>query len=288
MSKRNYYCLVAGLPDIVPDDKKLHFSSVQLRDYLHEELHPDDFELLKLLYLPWDHENLLNLIFAKGAAWDERGNFGRDLLEQLVDKKQFDLLDTSLFPAYFIDFIEWYHDEEEESTRASGSHFLTEAWYNLLQGHENGFLNQYATYRLNMGNIMLALNGRKHNLPFDDALIGSDEITHALRKSRSRDFGLSTEINDIEEIIQMFEIENILERELRIDQHQWHYLDEITFFDYFTTEKVLAFAAKLFIVERWFMLDKEKGQQMFNQLLNELQSNFEFPDEFAITYGKRE
>lgn len=288
MSKRNYYCLVAGLPDIVPDDKKLHFSSVQLRDYLHDELHPDDFELLKLLYLPWDHENLLNLIFAKGAAWDERGNFGRDLLEQLVDKKQFDLLDTSLFPAYFIDFIEWYHDEEEESTRASGSHFLTEAWYSLLQGHENGFLNQYATYRLNMGNIMLALNGRKHNLPFDDALIGSDEITHALRKSRSRDFGLSTEINDIEEIIQMFEIENILERELRIDQHQWHYLDEITFFDYFTTEKVLAFTAKLFIVERWFMLDKEKGLQMFNQLLNELQSNFEFPDEFAITYGKRE
>ncbi len=288
MNKRNYYCLVAGLPDIVPDDKKLHFSSVQLREYLYEELHPDDFELLKLLYLPWDHENLLNLIFSKEASWDERGNFGRGQMEQLVDKKQFDVLDISLFPAYFIEFIEWYHDEEEGSTRASGSHYLTEAWYRLLQAHENVFINHLATYRLNMGNIMLALNGRKYNLPFDDALIGTDEITHALRKSRSRDFGLSTEINDIEGIIQMFEIENILERELRIDHHQWHYLDEITFFNYFTIEKVLAFTSKLFIVERWFLLEKEKGQQMFYQLLNELQSNFEFPDEFAITYGKRE
>ena len=41
------------------------------------------------------------------------------------------------------------------------------------------------------------------------------------------------------------------------------------------------------MAERWFNLDKEKGQQIFNQLLVELQSNFEFPEEFAITYGKR-
>ncbi|MGC9352705.1 MAG: DUF2764 family protein, partial [Mariniphaga sp.] len=59
MNKRNYYCLVAGFPDLIPDDKKLHFSSVELRNYLREEIHPDDFELVKLFYLPWDHENLI-------------------------------------------------------------------------------------------------------------------------------------------------------------------------------------------------------------------------------------
>jgi hypothetical protein len=45
-----------------------------------------------------------------------------------------------------------------------------------------------------MANIMLALNGRKHDIPFEDALIGDDEVTLALKKSRSRDFGLSNEI----------------------------------------------------------------------------------------------
>lgn len=287
MSTRNYYCLVAGLPDIVPDDKKLHFTSVQLREYLQEELHPDDFEMVKLFFLPWDHENMLNLLFVKQFEWDSRGNFSRDLLEQLVDKKQFDLMDTSVFPAYFVDFMELFHDEEEDFTRATGSHFLTEAWFNLLINHGNQFLRDFATYRLNMGNIMLALNGRKHQIPFDGALIGNDEVTLALRKSRSRDFGLSTEINDIEDIVQMFEVENILERELRIDNHFWNFLDEVTFFNYFTAEKVMAFVQKLFIVERWFVLDKEKGQQLFSQLLKELQTNFEFPEEFALTYGKR-
>jgi hypothetical protein len=287
MNTRNYYCLVAGLPDIVPDDKKLHFSSVQLCGYLHEQLHPDDFEMVKLFYLPWDHENLLNLLFKKEFVWDERGIYSRENLEQLTDKKQFDLIDPKAFPPYFIDFVQFYHDEEEEFSRSTGSHYLTQAWYKMLSGHNNIFLNQLATYKLNMGNIMLALNGRKHNITIDGALIGDDEITHALRKSRSRDFGLSTEINDIEEIVQIFEIENILDRELRLDNHMWNHLDEITFFNYFTIEKVMAFVQKLFIVERWFVLDKEKGQQMFSKLLNELQSNFEFPEEFAITYGKR-
>lgn len=287
MNKRNYYCLVAGLPDIVPDDKKLYYTSVQLREYLREELHPDDFGLAELFYLPWDHDNLLNICFRKDKEWDRRGNFSRDLLEQLVDKKRFDLMDTSVFPAYFLDYIELFHDEEEEITWASGSTYLTKAWFDYLGSVPNHFVNQVGTYKLNMGNIMLALNGRKHNIHVEDFLLGSDDVTHALRKSRSRDFGLATEISDIEEIVQIFEIPNILDRELRIDNHFWHYLDEASFFNYFTVEKVLAFVLKLFIVERWFVLDKEKGQQLFSRLLAELKTNFEIPEEFAITYGKR-
>jgi hypothetical protein len=138
-----------------------------------------------------------------------------------------------------------------------------------------------------MANIMLALNGRKHDIPFEEAIIGDDEVTHALKRSRARDFGLANEINDMETIVQIFEIENILDRELKLDNHTWQFIDEITFFNYFSIEKVLGLVQKLFIVERWFELDKEKGQQIFNQLLEEIQSNFEFPEEFAITYGKR-
>jgi hypothetical protein len=61
------------------------------------------------------------------------------------------------------------------------------------------------------------------SIPIDEALIGDDEVTHSLKKSRSRDFGLSTEINDIEDIVQIFEMDNILDREIRIDNHLWHF-----------------------------------------------------------------
>ncbi len=287
MNKRKYYYLVAGLPDIIPDDKKLTFSSVQLRNYLQEHLHPADYELVKLFYLPFDHDNLLKLLYKEKFEWDERGNYSMDTLEQFADKKQYEMLDTDPIPAYLVQFLEFYHDDEEDFPKPEAIKRLTEGWYNHLSSSGNGFIREFAAYRQNMANIMLALNGRKHDIPFEDAIIGDDEVTFALKKSRSRDFGLSNEINDIENIIQIFEIENILDRELRLDSHFWQFLDETTFFNYFTIERILAFIQKLFVAERWYRLDKEKGQQMFKQLLDELQSNFEFPEEFAITYGKR-
>lgn len=287
MNKRNYYCLVAGFPDLIPDDKKLHFSSVELRNYLREELHPSDFELVKLFYLPYDHENLINLLFEGEFEWDDRGNYSREIMEQFVDKKQLEYIDVSAFPSYFIDFIEFYHDDEEEFPKIAAVKFLTEGWYKTLADSGNEFVAEFGEFKQNMANIMLALNGRKYDIPFEEAIIGDDEVTHALKRSRARDFGLSTEINDIETIVQIFEIDNILDREMKLDNHTWQFIDEITFFNYFTIERVLGFVQKLFIVERWFELDKEKGQQIFNQLLEEIQSNFEFPEEFVITYGKR-
>ncbi len=287
MNKRNYYYLVAGLPDLIPDDKKQHFSSVDLRSYLQDELHPSDFQLVKLLYLPWDHENLLNLLFEDVVEWDERGNFSRSFMEKFTDKKQYGLIDTSEVPGYLIDFMDNYHDDEESFRKSEAVNYLASGWYSQLYNSGNDFVAELAQYKQNMANILLALNGRKHDIPFENALIGDNEITSALKKSRSRDFGLSNEINDIETILQIFEIDNILDREMKLDSHMWQFLDEITFFNYFTIEKVLAFTQKLFIVERWFKLDKEKGQLIFNQLLEELQSSYEFPEEFAITYGKR-
>ncbi|MFW6289852.1 MAG: DUF2764 family protein [Mariniphaga sp.] len=280
MNKRKYYYLIAGLPDIIPDDKKLTFSSVQLRNYLQEHLHPADYELVKLFYLPYDHENLVKLLYKEKFEWDERGNYSMDTLEQLADKKQYEMLETDPFPAYLVQFLDIYHDDEEDFPKPEAVKQLTQGWYNHLSSSGNEFVRELAAYRKNMANIMLALNGRKHDIPFEDALIGDDEITLALKKSRSRDFGISNEINDMENIIQIFEMENILDRELRLDSHFWHFLDETTFFNYFTIERILAFVQKLFIAERWYRLDKEKDSRClnsfwmnYNQILNFLKNS---------------
>ncbi len=289
MNKKNYHCLIAGLPDLIPDDKKRYFSSAELRDYLQDELRPADFELVKLYYLPFDHENLLNLLFVdEEFQWDERGNYSRKAFEQLADKKQLENVNFSLFPPYFRRFVLLFHDEEVQFTRAGAMKFLTEDWYKFIFGSKNEFVKTFGEYKRNILNIMLALNGRKHNIPFEDAIIGNDEIARMLKTNRSRDFGLTDdEFNDIENILQLYEIENLLERELKLDNYTWQFIDEITFFNYFTIERILGFVQKLFIAERWLELDKEKGQHIFKKLLEELESNFEFPEEFSITYGKR-
>ena len=58
MFKRNYHYLVAGLPDIIPDQKKVSLTIIDFRQELEYHLHADDFSLIKLLFLPYDNTNL--------------------------------------------------------------------------------------------------------------------------------------------------------------------------------------------------------------------------------------
>ncbi len=291
MTRRNYYCLIAGLPDLVQDDKKLHFSSLRIRDVLRDELHPDDFRLAELFYLPFDHLNLLNRLFHKEKPLDERGTLTEEQLDHILLPKLFELAKKEEYPGYIYRFGQLLRTREEvenQITPEDADRFLTTGYYELLLRSGNELVRQVGEYRLNSGNILLALNGRKHNLPFEEAVIGDNLVAQAIRKNRTRDFGLSVDYPEIESFLQLFESDNLLEREFRLDTRQWNFLDDITFFHYFSVERVLAFLLKVFLAERWFHLDYEKGQVMFNKLLSEIESSFEFPEEFSHTYGKKE
>jgi hypothetical protein len=136
-----------------------------------------------------------------------------------------------------------------------------------------------------MRNVLTALNGRKFDMDVTDDIIGDSDIEHALRKSRTRDFGLANDVDNLEALIQLHEIPNLLERELKMDTMRWNFLDEATFFNYFTIEKVLAFVIKVFIVERWLSLDADKGKELFEQLIKDLENSYEFPEEFILSHG---
>jgi hypothetical protein len=290
MTRRNYYCLIAGLPDIIHDDKKLPYSLVSLREYMREELYPKDFRLVEMFYFPFDNQNLLNMIFSRGKEWDERGTLTVEQLGQIISPKLFTEIDRKSYPDHILKFADLLHgkeDVEEKLTYDESLQFLTSEYYNYLLDSTNEFVRNVAEFGISTGNILLALNGRKHQLPFEDALIGNNPVTNAILKNRTRDFGLAIDFPEIEHLIQLYDTDNILERELKLDYRKWSFLDDITIFNYFSIERVLAFVLKIFMVERWFHLDYEKGQVMFNQLLKEIESSFEFPEEFTHTHGKK-
>ena len=59
---RNYYYLVAGFPELSPDQKKLPFSLHEIKQELAIHLHKDDYRLVSYLFLEYDNQNLLNLL----------------------------------------------------------------------------------------------------------------------------------------------------------------------------------------------------------------------------------
>ncbi len=282
-----YHYLISGLPEISPDMKKLPFTGKDFRERIENSLTDKDMRWARHFYLRFDHHNLIHLLYQKDKPWEPRANYSRAQLELLLDKKSFDQVDMSVYPRYWSDFIQHIHQDPEGVNEVTASRMLSRGYYDFLDSHGNEFINKIADYERNIANIAIALNARRHELNPEQQFIGNNEVTEALKKSRAVDFGLSARVEYMEEIIQIFQSEKLEEREMKLDMHKWKYLDSITFFNYFTIEKVLAFVLKLFIVERWYALDTEQGRKMFKELFNELKSGFEFPREYTINYGKK-
>ncbi len=83
-----------------------------------------------------------------------------------------------------------------------------------------------------------------------------------------------------EEFPQLNAVENalaqsdLLSREKALDDIAWAWLDEYGIFHYFDLTAVLAYVAKLHIVNRWLALDEEKGRDLFKKLVEEVRGSF--------------
>jgi Protein of unknown function (DUF2764). len=60
--------------------------------------------------------------------------------------------------------------------------------------------------------------------------VGDHDMIEALKKNRTRDFGLSGEVNHFELLLQVFEIANLQEREMKLDLMRWNFFEEYYFF----------------------------------------------------------
>ena len=283
--KHYYYCLIAGLPDIFIEDNKL---SVGLHDFkkllIEEKLPSDDLKLIQSFFLRYDNQNLLIRLNNSNTQLNTLANLSQDELDELFALAKDDSLDVlkGKVPSYLGEFISAYKNETPLFPGKEWENQLTELYYDYVQTLDNEFVRDWYEFEVGLTNILTALNCRKYQMEIQGQLIGDNELTRNLAKSNARDFGISNEFPKLEAILRAAEEENILDKERKIDLLKWDLLDERTFFHYFTIEKIFAYILKLEMIERWLHLDKKTGEELFGRLLTNLESSYEFPEEFTI------
>jgi hypothetical protein len=272
--KRPYYYLVAGLPALVLEQGKVPFSSRAFLDEIRPHLHPDDLAQCKLLFLETDNTNLLSLL-QRRDSWKEDGNFSRGNLEE-------GLREPESLPYYMARFIKAYQEETPLLKGMSWENQLTTLFYDYLLSRSTAFLRAWFSFDRDVRNVLIGLGARKHGFSLEGQLIGEYELTEAIRQSRARDFGVSASYPLIEALLQIEEEASLLDKELAIDQLRWSFLEEQNTFNYFTIEVLIAFLIRLQLLERWSLLDPDRGAERFEALVRELETSFEFPNEFSI------
>ncbi len=273
MGSRNYYYLVAGLPDIIIEQSKIALTLAEFKQELSNHLHPDDFELVEMIFLQADNSNVLNFLLKIVADFNLSGRYNFDEIEEGIKEPE-------IFPEYLTAFITHFKSGNPIDPEMSWENQLTTLYYDYVLKTKNHFLREWYLFELNLKNTMIALNGRRLKIRFDNQLIGNNIVVESIRKSNARDLGLANEFPLVEKLSQISEFSNLLEREKAIDLLRWNYLDELNTFNYFTIEMILGYVIKLGIVERWMKLDKKTGEQMFKQFLSDLEKSYEFPKEF--------
>lgn len=273
MSGKNYYYLVAGLPDLILEQSKVPASLGEFRQELREHLTPAHNRLVDLFFLPTDNQNVFNLLLNPEAGFDKSGQFPLEYLEE-------QLVSPSGLPVYLSRFIEAVRNNTPAIPGLSWEDQLWALYYDFALSAGNSFVASWFSFERNIRNLLAGLIARHYKLDVKEFLIGNDPITAAIQKSNARDFGLAAELPYVEKVVQIFDIQGLTHREKALDNLRWNYIDELNTFNYFSIEVIIGYVLKLQMASRWLSLDAATGADLFRRILNDLENSYEFPKEF--------
>lgn len=279
MAMTNYYCLVAGLPDLSLEDGKLSYTVANFKSELYPELSDEDKKLIDLFYLKFDNADLLKLLKDKDAVVDSEGNYSPDELLALISSVREGDAPDKKYPSYLYEFITAYLAlSPEELYRAED--MLATYYYAYAMNCGNKFVSSWFEFNLNINNVLAALAARKYKMDVAQVIVGDTDVCEMIRTSNARDFGLTEMLEYFEPVLRISEIDELVEREKKIDLLKWNWMEDAVFFNYFTVERIFVFLLRLEMIGRWISMDKEKGSELFRQIIDKLKNEVLIPEEF--------
>jgi hypothetical protein len=279
----NYYYLIAGLPELQPDDQKLKLSLSDFKHELQENLSSADIGLISYFFMQFDNKNLLALLKNSEAEIDPLGNYNREeLLEIITLLKETDNPTETKIPSYIKEFLPAFFSDTPIIPSLSWEDQLASLYYHYAMESKNRFISDWYAFNLNISNILVGLNCRKFGYERENSIVGNNEVAENIRKSNAKDFGVAPIFPEVDEILRISEEPDLYERERKTDLLKWNWLEEKGFFHYFDLEHLFVYLIRLDMLERWVRLEKETGSNLFREMIGQMQHAFEFPNEFTI------
>ena len=277
----NYYCYIAGLPDIQIDNQKSIPAQEEILDELKQILSKGDMALLDLLRLKYDNDNLLKFLANRDAELNPLGKLTSqdwaELIELIDNSDERNPVCDARLLKYVLDFYTTIRNEQSEEKIEFNEDFLAALYYKYGMQCKNKFVADWFEFNLNINNILTALTCRKYGWDIKSAIVGDNVVAETIRNSVSaRDFNLKAEIDYFDALVNISETANLLDREHRIDALKWNWLEENTFFSSFSIEKVLSFWLRCELMHRWDNLSMEEGAEIFRQMINDLKKDVKF------------
>ena len=279
----NYYCLIAGLPEIDFSDSHPGYSMDELVEQLHESLTPWDARLMaNFFFLQRDCKNLVGYLKDPEAELMYQGAYTREQYKDLVKSAEEMNFNVHRYPSFLSIFArEWAFNKDKKGYFPEDE-ILYLFYKYAIDNCSNKFVREWYQMNMDINNILTAILARKYGWNIADYIKGEGEVQEKLREENTPDFGLSREMDYMKELIQIAEQDDPVKKEKMIDALKWLWLDDNTFFEPFGIESVFAYMCKLEMQYRWANLDVEKGKESFEQIIENLSGEARVPDAYKV------
>ena len=269
MFGKSYYALVAGLREYALDAETKGFDLEAIIAEILEVVSDADAKRVNLLYAYYDCENLISR-YNGSSTHNPLGRLSsEDIKEELQNPSRLIAPLAKVVAAYASH--EGGDEEAEVDNSQPFAKALLTAYYKACETSGSRLLRDWSRTDRTIRNIVAATVARQSGIAAASVVVGDDSVAAALSRSSAADFGLRTELPFVEQLVAIVADEhNMLEKERKIDNIRWAEISELSTFDYFDINAIIAYLVKVNMVARWVALDAKVGREMFARLVSEL------------------
>lgn len=254
-----YYFLSTVLPDLqFGVEPEISFDD--LATYLQDNVTPGDKKKAEVIRRYYD---LLNIrAFLKEEPLDPHGNWNENELEEA-------LLDRTHIPGYLNQYLDEY---ESTSERIKNFTKLLSAYFNEEEKNAHGFLRRYLQLERDLRLILVAFRAKKlgRDLLKELQFENPEEllIAQILAQKDDADFHPPEPYEDLKPIFNQYADEPMALHQALLE---WKYkeLESWVDFEPFSTDTILSYLARFILLENWLELDREKGIQIVDSIIEE-------------------
>ena len=268
MFSKSYYTLVAGFREYALDSETKGFDIEAILSEVMEVLSSSDKKAVELLYAYYDCENLIS----RRNGSSKFNLLGRLSSEELNEE----LSQPTRLAEPLAKVVRAYASPESEENEEADltqpfAKALMSAYYKACESSKSRLLREWSKMDRTIRNVVAATVARRQGVAVEQVVVGNDSIAKALARSSAADFGLRAELPFVEQLVATVADEhNMVEKERKLDNIRWAELSELSTFDYFDLNAVIAYLVKVNMVARWATLDAKVGREMLDRLVAEL------------------
>ena len=271
MFSTSYYALVAGFREYALDAETKGFDIESILAEVFEVLSSSDAKTVKLLYTYYDCENLISR-YNGSSTYNALGRLSSEEVgEELQRPSRLAEPLAKVVRAYTAPESEEVESAEDTDSVKPFGQALMSAYYKMCATSGSRLLREWSKTDRMIRNVVAATLARQQGVAVDSVVVGEDILTDTMSRSSAADFGLRAELPFVEQLVAaVVDEHNMVEKERKIDNIRWSELSELSTFDYFDLNAVIAYLVKVNMVARWAQLDKKVGREMFDRLVAEL------------------